>query len=168
MEIINQNIHKSIPKHKKIMGQFKAVEGMPGIEVDHKGNVRQKSVTVGDRTIRNVRLIPGRELLSGFLYVLIGGKRHKVHRLVAMVHVPNPDGFRFVVFKDGDRTNVKAKNLEWVRSVPRKRWGLKIDPREIEDIRKALAKGVKGYKIARKYNVTPGLISRIKAGTRWK
>lgn len=39
------------------------------------------------------------------------------HRLIASVFVPNPEGHKFVRFKDGDSGNRCADNLEWVYSV---------------------------------------------------
>lgn len=45
-----------------------------------------------------------------------GGVRKKVriHRLVALAFVPNPNGFKFTKFKDGDINNINANNLEHV------------------------------------------------------
>jgi hypothetical protein len=43
-------------------------------------------------------------------------KRHKVHRLVAKHFIDNPNGFRFVNHKDGNKHNSRAENLEWCTS----------------------------------------------------
>lgn len=36
------------------------------------------------------------------------------HRLIAETFVPNSNNYLFVNHKDGDRSNNKAENLEWV------------------------------------------------------
>ena len=59
----------------------------------------------------------GKELkgyfVNGFLRVQIGGKRLKIHRLVAQAFLPNPMGLPYVLHKDGDKTNNRYTNLEW-------------------------------------------------------
>ena len=37
----------------------------------------------------------------------------RIHTLVARAFVPNPEGYRYVRHKDGDRMNCRADNLEW-------------------------------------------------------
>ncbi|WP_457643791.1 HNH endonuclease [Persephonella sp.] len=36
-----------------------------------------------------------------------------LHRLVAQYFVPNPGGYRYVVHKDGNKSNNTADNLQW-------------------------------------------------------
>ena len=43
-------------------------------------------------------------------------KTFSVHRLVASVYVPNPEGKKFVKHKDGDKSNNKADNLYWTHA----------------------------------------------------
>ena len=41
------------------------------------------------------------------------GKRYKVHRLVAITFVENPNSFTEVNHKDGNKLNNTVNNLEW-------------------------------------------------------
>jgi len=43
-------------------------------------------------------------------------KNRFVHRLTAQSFVPNPNSFKFIRHKDGDKTNNEAENLEWVET----------------------------------------------------
>lgn len=40
-------------------------------------------------------------------------KRYYIHRLLAELFIPNPDGHRIVCFLDGDPTNYQLSNLAW-------------------------------------------------------
>lgn len=55
-------------------------------------------------------------------------KKHRVHRLVAMVFIPNPEGFPEVNHKDFDKTNNKVSNLEWCNRKYNVRYGEFIVP----------------------------------------
>ena len=43
------------------------------------------------------------------------GRQHRqyIHRLVAEKFIPNPEGYEFIMFKDGNVKNCSADNLEW-------------------------------------------------------
>ena len=49
----------------------------------------------------------------GYREVILNGKNHRVHRLVAEAFIPNPNGFREVNHIDGNKQNNSVKNLEW-------------------------------------------------------
>ena len=42
-----------------------------------------------------------------------GGKTHKVHRLIALHFIPNPDNYKCVNHIDGNKLNNNVLNLEW-------------------------------------------------------
>jgi hypothetical protein len=55
----------------------------------------------------------------GYPQVVIYGKKRvsrRVHRLVALTFIPNPQNKREVNHKDGDKLNPRSTNLEWATS----------------------------------------------------
>jgi hypothetical protein len=106
-----------------------------------------------------------------------------VHRLVAMAFLPAPDETRkHINHKDGRRRNNHFSNLEWVTPAENSRHAADhgLLPRgerhgnsvlklaQVRFIKKALARGVQGLVLARRYEVDPGTISHIKRGLTWK
>lgn len=41
-------------------------------------------------------------------------KNFYVHRLVAELHVPNPNNYKRIIFLDDDALNIRSDNLEWI------------------------------------------------------
>ena len=62
---------------------------------------------------------------KGYLYVEIGRKKYKVHRLVAEYFIPNPNNLPQVNHIDCDKTNNNVKNLEWVTNRENYEWSWK-------------------------------------------
>lgn len=54
---------------------------------------------------------------SGYNYVILQIDKKNVnfrlHRLVAMAFVPNPNGYKEINHKDGNKANNEAANLQW-------------------------------------------------------
>lgn len=50
------------------------------------------------------------------IVLTVNGKKlyPNVHRLVAKLFIPNPNGLREINHKDGNKLNNKVSNLEWV------------------------------------------------------
>lgn len=93
------------------MELWKEVEGTNGaLLVSNSGRVKS--------LLRNGRILKPTQDSKGYLRLRVTINRekrsYKVHRLVAMAFVDNPDGKPQVNHINGDKTDNRASNLEWV------------------------------------------------------
>ncbi len=136
-----------------------------------------RTVTKTDGTLRKVKgqLLKHSTNTKGYLVVRLSkpGVRlsARVHRLVAMTFIPNPDELPEVNHKDGNRCNPALSNLEWCTSsgnslhayyvlgsvkMPRI---CKLTEEQVVKIRSEHVPGVYGCRrLAKKYGVTPTAI----------
>lgn len=105
-------------KEKEIWKQYPKY---PWIEASNLGRVRTKDRTIVDKNGKK-RFVKGRVLKqhldnNGYLCVRsrVNGKlvHLRVHRIVAISFIPNPNNYPEVNHKDNDRTNATVSNLEW-------------------------------------------------------
>jgi hypothetical protein len=150
-------------------------------EVSNTGKVRSL-----DRVITysngGVRTTPGKVIAqvvgkNGYrvvrLYKNQVETKYTTHRLVAKVFIDNPDKKHYVNHIDGNKTNNRADNLEWVTASEN---GLhayaiglsnpqyKLQDEDLFAINVLLKKKVKDTLIARIFGVTPQTIFAIKNG----
>ena len=102
---------------------WKAIPGYEGYyEVSDQGRVRsvERVVEYRDGRVFHYRsrvLRPGYSKNYGYYQVHLNrynvGKMVSIHRLVALVFIPNPKGYNVVNHKDENPLNNKAENLEW-------------------------------------------------------
>lgn len=96
------------------------IQGFTGYMVSNYGRVKRMQKRVN--TVHGAtRLIPERHLSGSILFVtgyvqvmLAGREKRSVHRLVAQAFCKKQDETNVVNHIDGDKTNNKAANLEWV------------------------------------------------------
>lgn len=126
---------------------------------------------------------------KGYLYVNLSieskPKPHKVHRLVALTFLPNPDDKPAINHVNNDRIDNSVQNLEWCTnqentnhakaqnrlaggSSPGEQHPMsKLTADTIRRIRKDFSAGHSGKYICEKYGVSPSHASRIKHGQSW-
>lgn len=115
----------------KIEEIWKPVVGFEGYyEVSNLGNVRSVDRIIyggkwGQEKRKSVLLKANlnRKLVYKYVILVKCGVRKtmKIHRLVAMAFIPNPENKRDVNHKDLDKTNNTVENLEWVTPTENRR-----------------------------------------------
>ena len=117
---------------------------------------------------------------KGYLRVHIAGKMRFVHRLVAEKYVPNPNNYEQVNHKDGDKTNNRADNLEWVSNSQNRRHAIenglqihgekcpwaKLTQNDVEYIRAHPEMSRK--ELAEKFGVAASTVSSVVCFRSWK
>ena len=89
-----------------------------------------------------------------------------VHRIVAELFVPNPEGYKFVKHKDGNRFNNDATNLEWAalltdRTQRKRNYRRDIPDDVVEIIRERYRNGEKQQVLADEWNVSQSYICNL-------
>lgn len=87
---------------------WKKVEGFPNYSVSNLGRVRN------DRTDHILKAFTTGYKGNDYPSVQLHGHTIRVHRLVALAFIPNPEKKREVNHIDGDHFNNVVSNLEWV------------------------------------------------------
>ena len=88
--------------------QWREISGYNGdYEVSNQGVIRSRK-TGHYRPLKNKH-----NRFTGYEYVILSGKTHSVHRLVATAFLPNPDRLPYVNHKNEDKTDNRVENLEW-------------------------------------------------------
>ena len=153
----------------------KPIPGYEGIyEIDTSGNV----YSLATNKIKKPYSV------NGYLKQSLRDKDHKeskkfVHRLVAEVFIPNPEGLPEVNHKDCNKSNNSVSNLEWcTRSENLQhawRHGMKctgekhgmhiLTAEQVKDIR---TKKLSQKEYARLYGIAQCTVSAIQLGKLWK
>ena len=89
---------------------WKDIPGYAGLyQVSNTGRVKSFKNQYG----HGVRILKGEKTQTGYIQVSLNKKRYKIHRLVAMAFIPNPDSLPQINHKNEIKTDNRAENLEW-------------------------------------------------------
>lgn len=102
-------------------------------------------------------------------------KQCKVHRLVALSFIPNPEGFDTVNHINHNKQDNRASNLEWMSNLNNAKDGCKYCPKysgekasaakltqmQAEQIRMDYANGISRKELSKQYNITTASIGNI-------
>lgn len=147
-------------------------------EVSSLGNVRR----IGGRVLKPSTINTGYQFVSLSMKGVV--KHHTVHRLVCMAFCGQPSAKMTVNHKDGDKLNNRATNLEWVtykennmhalatglRRHPDQRGERNARSKLTFDAAREIVENplkLKGVELARKFGVSPQLISDVKRRKCW-
>lgn len=180
------------------MTKWKDIPGYEGdYQVSNKGNIRSLNRQGINRVLEGKILKPSLNKYTGYLQIKLGRggiwKMHRVHRLVALAFIPNPEDKSCVDHIDNCKTNNRVENLQWLtvgeNNTKAYRDGLrpnindltfeqakgskhgraKLDERKVLIIKYILAnKTVTQAKLAQLYSVSQSRISEIKSGKIWR
>ena len=105
---------------------WKDVPGYAGLyQVSNTGRVKSFKNQYG----HGIRILKGEKTQAGYIQVSLNKKRYKIHRLVAMAFIPNPDVLPQINHKNEIKTDNRAENLEWCTAKYNVNYGTAIERR---------------------------------------
>jgi len=84
-------------------------------------------------SLTTMRFLKTTKRPDGYVYVKIGNKSHRVHRLVAQTYIDNPECKPQVNHIDGNKANNMLCNLEWMTQSENIKHSFDIGLRPISD-----------------------------------
>ena len=96
------------------MEEWKDIDDMNGYyQISNLGNVKS-FITLKQNKKENGQILKPYKITKGYFAVSLFKKDYRIHQLVAKHFIPNPNNLPQVNHIDGDKSNNKVENLEWV------------------------------------------------------
>lgn len=102
---------------------WKVIPGHPRYEISRDGQVRLRNIqqvvdgeVIGETPSRIISYHIN--TANNFREIYIDGSTAYIHRLLAQTFLENPDGHKFVDFKDGNSANTTVDNIQWCKQSP--------------------------------------------------
>ena len=111
--------------YKEALENFVDIHGYEGLyKVNNRGEIL---------SVRSWKLLKAGRNSHGYMTVSLTkngkSKTYKVHRLVAIAFIPNPNNYPYINHKDEDKTNNNVENLEWCSHKYNLNYGTAIERR---------------------------------------
>jgi hypothetical protein len=158
---------------QKLAQQWLPVVGYEGLyEISDLGNVRscpRKAISSG----RVMNLLAkdisvNKKWGTVSLYCAAVVARYHVSTFVATAFVPNPNGYKEIKHKNGNRLDNRAENLEWVPSTKKekKEYKSKSAPiiQQLDEDRKVIKEWPNTYTVFNKAGLRQGIIHKVCCG----
>lgn len=175
-----------LPQNSKLVSELADFDYVIGYAIDTSGNVWSCKRTKY-HTLTYWKLLKKRFDTKGYSNMAIfkGSKRkyYRVHRLMAMLFIPNPDNKSEINHKNGNRQDNRIENLEWVTRNENIQHAYdilcrhrlrgtnspqaKLNDESVREIKRLLADGNSQRSTAKKFGVCHSIIRGIHNGTRW-
>lgn len=103
------SIEQKAKAYDEALNEFSDIQGYEGLyKINRSGEVL---------SLRTGKILKTGKNRQGYMNVVLTkngeSKTYKVHRLVALLFIPNPHNYPCVNHKDEDKTNNRVENLEW-------------------------------------------------------
>lgn len=139
--------------------------------VSPEGEIKRDIRIALNNRLYNEKTIKPSFNTEGFLQVRLitkfGLEFKFVHRIVAEAFLENPNSYKYVIHKNGDKTDNKIGNLEWRRDNMSFRNNHKIlTEKDVEEIKKLLSRYSDSI-IGRVFKVNRKTIYNIRNGRTW-
>lgn len=171
------------------MHKIEVIPGFPGYGVNDQGKVFSRVIRFHPGEYSQTWHERKTDTVKGYLRVTLtaeDGTRHRiaVHRLVAQAFIGNiPEGWE-VNHRDFNRANNAAENLEIVtssgnkihssnhgrapRATGQRNGQAKLNMEQVAEIRRRREAGETQAAIAKDFNLSQGMVSRIGRGLSWQ